>query len=76
MKKNTETLLDIDLDESKVKIKQLEMQVASLMDNLQEVTESLKETQKYLVMLAHNQKELTKRVSQWPYIVVNNHEEE
>jgi hypothetical protein len=32
------------------------------------LTESLKDTQRYLVKLASNQMELNKRVSTWPYI--------
>ncbi len=66
--------LEEDLDLTKQRMKQLEMQVAAHMESIQELTESLKETQRYLVKLAHNQMELTKRVSQWPYLVVHDNE--
>ena len=38
--------------------------------------ESLKETQRFLIKLAYNQQELTKRIAQWPYIVVSQDKEE
>jgi len=62
--------LSEDLNVAEQKIKNLEMQVSMHMDSIQQLTESLKETQRYLVKLAHNQMDLTKRISQWPYIVV------
>jgi len=67
--------IEENLDLTKQKIKALESQIAFHMDNIQELSESLKETQRYLVKLAHNQMELTKRISQWPYIVVNQNNE-
>ena len=37
---------------------------------------SNKETQRYLIKLAQNQQELTKRVISWPFIMVDNKKEE
>ena len=67
--------IEENLDLNRQKIKALETQIAFHMDTIQELSESLKETQRYLVKLAHNQMELTKRISQWPYIVVNHNNE-
>jgi len=47
-----------------------------MVDSLNTQIESIKETQRYLIKLARNQQELTKRISAWPYIVVNNRDEE
>lgn len=68
--------LEEDLDLTKQRIKNLEIQISANMDSIQELTESLKETQRYLVKLAHNQMELTKRFSKWPYLVVHDNEGE
>lgn len=67
---------DQELDIATQKIKNLESEIASLNDNIYTLTEGLKETQRYLIKLAHNQMELTKRVSQWPYLVVENRNDE
>ena len=68
--------LESDLDISTQKIKNLEKEVADIQNVIYQLSESLKETQRYLVKLAHNQSELTKRVSMWPYIVVEKNEGE
>jgi len=67
--------LEEDLTVVKKRIKDLEMQIAIMLSNLEEISENIRDTHRYLAKLAHNQMELTKRVSQWPYIVVNNQEE-
>ena len=66
--------LEEDLDLTKERIRKLEIQLTTHMDSIQELSESLKETQKYLVKLAKNQMELTGRISRWPYLIVNNNE--
>lgn len=63
--------LDDELDISSQKIQQLEKELESTRIIVQSTIESLKETQRYLMKLAYNQSEITKRVSQWPYIVVD-----
>lgn len=68
--------LENELDISAQKIKNLEKEVADMQNVIYSLSESLKETQRYLVKLAHNQSEVTKRISQWPYIVVERSEGE
>ncbi len=60
-----------DLDSTKQRIKDLENMLTFHQENIRELSESLKETQRYLIKLARNQQELTKRITQWPYIVVD-----
>ncbi|NBO99959.1 MAG: hypothetical protein EBU90_07490 [Proteobacteria bacterium] len=64
--------LEEDLDINRQRLKALEEQVCALIENNNRLAESLKDTQRYLVKLAHNQMELTKRISEWPYVVVRN----
>ena len=68
--------LEQSLDISQQKIIDIEKNMAIIQDNITQLSESLKETQRYLVKLAVNQQEITKRVSQWPYIVVSNREDD
>lgn len=76
-------LLENDLDFHQVKIAKLEQdlnmvteQLSLVMDQINRQTESIKETQRYLIKLARNQQDLTKRITSWPYIVVSNKDEE
>ncbi len=39
------------------------------------LSEQIKETQRYLIKLAHNQSEIAKRVSTWPFIAVDTRDE-
>jgi len=66
--------LEENLDITLQKIKNLELQIEIQMNTIQELGESIKDTQRYLVKLAHNQMDLTKKISQWPYIVVHDNE--
>lgn len=68
--------LEEELDFSKQRLKTLEEQVCLLIENNNKLAESLKDTQRYLVKLAHNQMEMTKRINEWPYIVVRNSNDE
>jgi hypothetical protein len=34
------------------------------------VSEQIRDTQRYLIKVAHNQAEIAKRISSWPYIPV------
>lgn len=62
--------LDDDLDVTAQKIKYLEKELMVNRELISSCIESLKETQRYLMKMAYNQAELTKKVSTWPYIVV------
>ncbi len=64
-------ILEEKLDLTTNKIKQLEEDIAMLDTNMQTLHEQIKELQKFIVKLVHNQTELTKRVSAWPYIAVS-----
>jgi cell division protein FtsB len=59
------------LDVTKARVIELEKNISILQDNVSTAIEQIKETQKFLVRLAHNQAEISKRVSAWPYIVVS-----
>jgi hypothetical protein len=71
-----EEYLEESLDITNQKIINIEKDLAAVQDQISALTESLKETQRYLIKLAVNQQELTKRISQWPYIVVSKREED
>jgi len=71
-----EEYLEESLDITKQKIINIEKDIAIVQDQISALTESLKETQRYLIKLAVNQQQLTKRISQWPYIVVPSREED
>lgn len=62
--------LEHDLDITTQKIANLEEKIDSTRELLLQTIDSLKETQRYLMKMAHNQSEITKRVSLWPYIAV------
>ena len=76
-------LLDDELDMTGQRLTNIETelirineQINAMVENLNTQMESIKETQRYLIKLARNQQDLTKRISAWPYIVVNNRDEE
>lgn len=68
--------LEEELDVNSQKIKQLEKELESTREILQHTIESLKETQRYLMKLAYNQAEVTKKISTWPYIAVRSSKDE
>jgi hypothetical protein len=63
--------LDEELDITTQKIQTLEKELLITRELLGNTIESLKETQRYLMKMAYNQAELTKKISHWPYIVVH-----
>lgn len=64
------------LDLTKSRITELEKNITLLQENLYTVADQLKETQRFLIKLAHSQSEIAKRVSSWPFIAVNQRDEE
>lgn len=68
--------LEKNLDIDKQKLDTLEEEFYKQRELLLQTIDSLKETQRYLVKLAHNQAEVTKRISQWPYLVVQDRDYE
>lgn len=65
-----EDYYEVQLDLTKAKIIELEKEITVLSENLMTVAEQIKETQRFIIKMAQNQAEITKRVSQWPYIAV------
>lgn len=63
------------LDQTKNRIIELEKNVSVMHENVMTVAEQIKETQMFLIKLAKNQAEISKRLSQWPYIAVPYKEE-
>jgi len=64
-------LLEEKLDINLNKIKQLEHDMAILNENMSILHEQMKDMQRFIIKLTHNQTEITKRVSAWPYIAVS-----
>jgi anion-transporting ArsA/GET3 family ATPase len=62
--------LEHELDITTQKIANLEEKIDSTRELLLQTIDSLKDTQRYLMKVAYNQAEITKRVSMWPYIAV------
>lgn len=69
------TSLEQDLDVTNGRMIELEKDLAIMQDNLQTLFEQVKETQKYIIKLAHNQAHMTKRISSWPYIAVEKYDD-
>jgi uncharacterized coiled-coil protein SlyX len=64
------------LELSNARITEIEKSICVLQDNLTHVSEHIRETQKYLIKLAHHQAEITKRMSAWPFIAVDSSRDE
>lgn len=69
-------LYEEELDLMNNRIIELEKNICIMQDNITTLSEHLKETQRFMIKLAHNQGEITKRVSQWPFIAVSRNEGE
>ena len=63
------------LDQTKNRIIELEKNLSVMHENVMTVADQIKETQMFLIKLAKNQGEMSKRLSQWPYIAVPSREE-
>ena len=64
------------LDLSESRITEIEKSICILQDNMTELSEHIRETQRYLIKLAHHQSEITKRISAWPFIAVDSSRDE
>ena len=53
------------------RIIELERNICLLQENVSTVSDHLRETQRYLIKLAHTQSEMAKRLSTWPFIAVD-----
>jgi len=63
-------LLEKEQTISDARIEKLEMEIAIMQEHITQMADVLKEVQKYVIALAKNQAEITKRVSGWPFIPV------
>lgn len=61
---------DEELDLTFQRLKHIEEELIFIKEALTSHADTIKESQKYLIQLAHNQSQLTKRISHWPYIPV------
>lgn len=64
------------LDQTNNRIIELEKNLAVMHENLLTVAEQIKETQVFLIKMARNQAEMSKRLSMWPYIAVSLNQED
>ena len=64
------------LDLSEARITEIEKSICIMQDSMTELSEHIRETQRYLIKLAHHQSEITKRISAWPFITVNSSRDE
>lgn len=71
MNQSLEEELDIVLG----RIAEIEKNLIILQENQMTIADQLKETQKYLVRIAKSQAEMSKRITQWPYIAVEPRED-
>ena len=71
MSQSLEQELDIVLG----RMLEIEKNIVILQENHMTMANQLKETQKYLIKIAKNQSEISKRIVQWPYIAVEPRED-
>ena len=64
------------LDLSESRITEIEKSICMMQDSMTELSEHIRETQRYLIKLAHHQSEITKRISAWPFIAVDSNRDE
>jgi uncharacterized coiled-coil protein SlyX len=64
------------LDLSEARITEIEKSICMMQDSMTELSEHIRETQRYLIKLAHHQSEITKRISAWPFIAVDSNRDE
>lgn len=62
--------LEDELDVTRGRLVEIEKDLSLIHENVLTIADQLKETQKYLIKLARNQSEISKRVTHWPYIAV------
>ena len=70
------TSLEQDLDITNNRIVEIEKDLMIIQENLSTLFEQVKETQKYIIRLAHNQSHMTKRIATWPFIAVEKHNDD
>jgi len=66
--------LEEELDVTNNRLAELEKNIMIIQDSILTLAEQVKESQRYIIKLAHNQSIVTKRISQWPFIAVPSNE--
>jgi predicted nucleic acid-binding Zn-ribbon protein len=71
---------DLDLQSQRMKtleemVVQLQEQNVAMQEQITSLMFSMRDTQRYLIKLAQNQQDITKRVSMWPYLTISNEDE-
>lgn len=71
---------DLDLQSQRMKaleevVVQLQEQNLAMQEQITSLMFSMRDTQRYLIKLAQNQQDITKRVSMWPYLTISNEDE-
>mgnify|MGYP000847377002 FL=1 len=64
------------LDQTNLRIIEIEKNLCIMQENITAVSDHIRETQRYLIKLAHHQSEIAKRLSSWPFIAVTKQIEE
>jgi len=64
------------LDQTNLRIIEIEKNLCIMQENISAVSDHIRETQRYLIKLAHHQSEIAKRLSSWPFIAVTKQSEE
>ena len=67
--------LEQELDVLLGRMTEIEKNLIIIQENQMTLADQIKETQKFLVKLAKNQSDITKRVTQWPFIAVEPRED-
>jgi septal ring factor EnvC (AmiA/AmiB activator) len=82
MQNDTEKFLDFELETSRQRIKSLEESISLIQDQqgliqeqITQLTLSLRDTQRYLIKLAQNYRQVSTRVAQWPYLNISNEDD-
>lgn len=66
--------LEEELDVTNNKILELEKNLAIAQENILTLADQIKESQRFIIKLAQNQSQVTKRITQWPFIAVPSNE--
>ena len=62
--------LEQDFDVMSGRLAELEKNIVILQENITILSHQIKETQHFLIKLAKNQHDISKRVTHWPFIAV------
>jgi hypothetical protein len=68
----TDSFKQVENEILRERIAQLEEAVMSLSADIQNLSSSMKDMQRFIVKMATNQSQLAERVSMWPYVKLEN----